>query len=303
MNRRKTTGIVVSAVLAVLGALLLFLFVNGKGSSDVASQPVTTIQTADVWIAKTAIPQGTPIETLTSAKLIEKRTVPVAGLAPGADTFKPELLGGKITAQPIFSGETVIEAKFQSVEDAVSSEITPGQVAVSLILPAERMAGVGLLKDETVGIVSTFVANNTLQNVSHITFHKVRIIGKPTPWGAPPAPPASTPEGQAPAPAAPYTGQLQVTLSVSAPDAERLIFLNQFGTINLIREPQSAKEDGTKLVQFDNFYQETAGSKSPLATTTTVAGQAAPAAGAAPVAPAAGVSAKPSTVPPTTVKK
>jgi pilus assembly protein CpaB len=304
MNRRKTTGIVASAVLAVLGALLLFMFVSGKGSSDTAAQPVTTVQTAQVWVAKAAIPAGLTADQLVASKLIEQKTVAITEVTLGTDTFNPQLLSGKITAQPIFMGEKLIEAKFQSVEDAVASEITPGQVAVSLILPAERMAGVGLLKDETVGIVSTFAANDTLKNVSHVTFHKIRIIGKPIPWGAPAAPPATTVEGQAPVAPAPYTGQMQVTLSVTSADAERLIFLNQFGTINLIREPLSAKEDGEKLVQFDNFYQQTAGSQTPSTTAVPTGVGAAPAAGAPTTVKAGGVAVKPSTtVVPTTVKK
>ncbi len=269
MNRRKTTGIVASAVLAVLGALLLMMFARGKSSSTAAAPAAPVEAMANIWVAKGDLPQGQSIETLRTAQLIEQKSVPVSQIkAVGADAFNVDLLAGKITAVPIFTGEELIEAKFQSVEAAADSAITPGQVSFSFLLPAERMAGVGLTPDETVGVVGSFGANDTFQNVVHIAMHKIRIIGKPTPWGVTPVPVAAgAPATVAPAPS--FTGQLfLVAVSLSAPDAERLIFLNQFGTINLIREPLSAKEDGTKLVQYDNVYEPTNGSRSaPIPTT------------------------------------
>jgi pilus assembly protein CpaB len=300
VNRRKTTGIVASAVLAVLGALLLVLFLKGRGTTQAA---VTTVPepTVKVWVAKTDIAQGVTVESLRKDKLIEEKDMPKSQLSFGADTFAIDQMTNKITAQPIYQNDQLIEAKFQSTEEAVSSVIPSGQVAISLIIPAERMAGIGQQQNELVGIVATFGANGTSGNVSHIGFHKIQIIGKPVPWGAAAAAaaPAATPGQPAPA-APPYTGQMQVSLAVSAPDAERLVFLNQFGTLNLFREPQNAKEDGTRLVTFDNFYEQTVGSKAAPAPSTTVAG--APAPGAA-VTPAAGVAATPAAKPgaPTTV--
>ncbi len=291
MNRRKTTGIVASAALAVVGALILIMFVKGRGATNTASDATaTTVPTRKVWVVKTDIGKGVPIEQIRGAQAIEQKDLPITDVIPGADGFDANALTNKITAQAIFAGEQLIEVKFQSIEDSVDQDITPGHVALSLILPAERMAGIGLVPNETIGILGSFAQSPQYGDVTHHAFHKVRIIGKPVPWGAVAAPVASAPptEGQAinTVPAAQFTGQMQVTLSVSAPDAERLVFLNQFGTLHLLREPASAKEDGTKLVVEQNIYEVTGGSQDPAlraaaGTSTTVAGAPTTKAGAA----------------------
>jgi pilus assembly protein CpaB len=268
VKNRKSTGIIASAVLAVLGMLLLFVFVKGKGDPvpapvpEAANAAVGTEAVVWVYKAKQEIPKGSP--GLTVKPLLERQQVPRSQLLPGADAdleFFIDSIDSKITASPIFANQQVTNGMFESPEAAAAAALPPGQVAVTLILSGDRVAGIGKESDESVGIVASF-ANGESGAVTHLAMHKIKIIGRPIPFGAPAAPP--TPGVPDPG-TSNFLGQVQVTLAVSAPDAERLIFMNQFGIVHLIKEPATAIEANTKPIQLGNVYKPTSGSRAPEA--------------------------------------
>jgi pilus assembly protein CpaB len=313
VKNRKSTGIIASAVLAVLGMLLLFVFVKGKGDPAPAVPPDAAAAAAGtepvVWVykAKQEIPKGSP--GLIAKPLLERVQVPRSQLLPGADAdleFFIDSIDSKITATPIFANQQVTNGMFESPEAAAAAALPPGQVAVTLILSGDRVAGIGKESDESVGIVASF-ANGESGAVTHLALQKIKIIGRPIPFGAPPA---SVAPGVADTGTSNFLGQVQVTLAVSAPDAERLIFMNQFGIVHLIKEPATAIEAGVKPIQLGNVYKPTNGSKAAVADEAAIEGEAvasttkvAPTTKAAPAPTTAAAPAPSSAVPTTVVAK
>jgi pilus assembly protein CpaB len=308
VNRKKSTGIVASAVLAVFGMLLLVMFAKGRGDNAeakaaAAAAPVEAQKW--VYVASIDIAKGTSGEGVEPQVARVQR--PASQVVVGADAdvdFKIETIRGKLTAVPITKNQQITNAMFESTEAAASAALPAGKLAVTLIIPGDRMAGIGKNPNETVGVIASF-AGAEGGSVSHITMHKVQIIGRPLPFGvAPPTTVAGAPEAGG---TTSFLGQVQVTLAVEAADAERLIYMSQFGIIHLVLEPLSASELNTKLVTQANIYAPT-GATSALEdqkATTTVKAVAAPAVAAPAVAAPAAAAAAPTTVPgaPTTLKK
>ncbi len=311
MNRKKSTGIIASAALAVFGMLLLFMFAKGRGdnaeqAAQAAAAPSEPL--INVFVASVDIPKGVPGETVETQ--LKKIQVPQSQLVVGANAdldFKVETIRGKLTAEPISANEQITNVMFESTETAASAALPPGKVAVTLIVPGERVAGIGRLNNETVGVVASF-AGAEGGSVTHFALHKVQIVGRPMPYGGAPAP--TTVAGQPDVGATSYIGQVQVTLAVNSPDAERLIFMNQFGTIHFVSEPLTAKEGNEKIVNQENIYQPAGSSSAAEVKATTTVPNAEPTTKPAPAAAPASVAgaAAPTTaagIPtaPTTVKK
>ncbi len=296
MNRKKS-GIIASAALAVFGMLLLFMFVKGRGNNaeaQVKAAAVPTEPMKNVWVAKVDIPKGVSGESI--LPLLEKVQRPESQVPAGADSdtvFKIDNIKTKWTNAPILKTAVISDALFESTADATAAALPPGKLAVTLILPGDHMAGVGRLTNETVGVVASFGGQEG-GNVTHLALQKVQIIGRPTPFGG--VAPATVP-GQPDTGPTSYVGQVQVTLAVDAADAERLVYMNQFGIVHLVQQPLTSKEDGTKLVRFENIYVPTNGTNAVTGPSTTIAGQAGATTGAAAGAPAAGAAVAPTTKP------
>jgi pilus assembly protein CpaB len=85
-------------------------------------------------------------------------------------------------------------------------------------------------------------------DTTHLELHKiavtnVQVAGQPAD--------AAAPTGEVPAA---IGGKYLVTLAVTAPQAEQVVFTAQKGTIWLSAEPQGAPTDGTKVVDRGNVY-------------------------------------------------
>ena len=273
MNRRKTTGIVASVALALLGSIVLFKVVSAKSET---AAPIAVEPTVQVWVAARDIPKNTPAAQLQAAGLVVTKQVKTTDRQADAVTDL-NVIADKVSADPIYLGDQILLGRFISLERARSSSIEPGKISTTLILSADRIGGVAA--GDTVGIIATFAPNGAIaaapSGVSHLALHKVPVLSL-VPFGVAAAP--TTVAGADPnAPLA--AGQYAVTLAVEGPDAERLVFISQFGIINLVNEPLEAGETNTKLVTFDNVYTPTPQSAVPvttqplpLAPVTTVAG-------------------------------
>jgi hypothetical protein len=257
------------------------MFAKGRGDSAAqqakeAAGPVEVqkwVYVAAIDIAKGT--QGDVVETQ-----VTKVQRPASQVVVGADAdvdFKIETIRGKLTSAPIAKNAQITNAMFESTEAAASAALPAGKLAVTLILPGDRMAGIGKLPNETVGVIASF-AGAEGGSVTHIALHKVQIIGRPIPFGAVAAAP-TTVAGQIDPGTSSFQGQVQVTLAVNAEDAERLVFMNQFGIVNLVLEPLSANEGNTKNVTMENVFDPTDGTSAledSKKTSTTLAGKTAP---------------------------
>lgn len=238
---RRIVAAVAAVLLALVGAVLLLSYVSGADRRAAAG-----MQTTPVLVATAAIPKGTPaakVSDLAVLKSLPRTAVPTGTLSSVAQ------VNGKVTTANIQPGEQLFAGDFADPK----SLLAPGQVKVpkgmqqvSVLLESRRVLGGHLSAGSTVGV---FIS---VKGQTHLTLHKVLVTAV---QGAAPAAPPTT-DGSTTAPAQPaFTGNVMVTLALMAPDAEKVVFASESGTIWLSLEPASAQEGGTRIVTPENVFK------------------------------------------------
>ncbi len=135
MNRRRVL-LVVAAVIAALGTLLVFLYVRGADTR--ADQRYAAVQVLRVV---KQIDSGETIDAAQAAGKIETSSVSQKDLLPGALTgIDP--VAGKVAITAIYPGEQLVSSKFGATGSTNGLAIPEGKIAMSVDLtdPA-RVAG------------------------------------------------------------------------------------------------------------------------------------------------------------------
>ncbi|MDH2416751.1 Flp pilus assembly protein CpaB [Nocardioides sp. CER19] len=136
MERRRIL-VVAAALVAALGAVLVFMYVRG---ADTRAQD--QFQTTDVLVATQPIQTGETIEAASSAGKITKKAVANNSLLP---EYQVDLsaLAGKVALTTIYPGEQIISSKFgTTAAPATLLQIPDNQIAISVNLTdTARVAG------------------------------------------------------------------------------------------------------------------------------------------------------------------
>lgn len=238
MNSRILAS-VAAAVLAVAGTFLLIAYTNGAEQRALAG-----VQTAEVLIISAAVPAGSPADVVLQSAT--KQAVPAKAL-PADAVSDPAAISGLVTTVDLVPGEQLLSTRFR---DPATSP-TPGTVAVpagmqevSILLAPQRSVGGRLQAGDTVGV---FVSLKAPAEVTHLTLHRVLVTAvQGTPAVADPA------SGESPGVA---SEDLMVTLALTAADAEKVVYAQEFGTIWLSDEPSTAGQEGTRELTREGIYK------------------------------------------------
>lgn len=136
MERRRIL-VVAAALVAALGAVMVFLYVRG---ADTRAED--RFQTTDVLVATQPIQVGETIEAASNAGKITKKPVTNDSLLPDHQVDL-SALAGKVALTPIYPGEQIIASKFGTAVAPTSAlQIPDDKIAISVNLtdPA-RVAG------------------------------------------------------------------------------------------------------------------------------------------------------------------
>ncbi|GAB4007747.1 Flp pilus assembly protein CpaB [Nocardioides ultimimeridianus] len=159
MDRRRLL-LVVAAVIAVLGVLLVFVYAHGADARAAKKYSAT-----QVLVAKSEIEPGESFEDAFKAGKFELESVAASQELPGA-TSDSAGFDGKVALTTIYAHEQLIPAKFGSVDDV--------QAATTLPIPAGKLAISVLIKDD--GRVGAFLRAGAQVSV---IFTKLDLTGKP----------------------------------------------------------------------------------------------------------------------------
>ncbi|CUR53960.1 putative SAF domain [metagenome] len=223
---RRGILLTVAAIIAALGTLLVFLYVNG--ADDRAAEPFDTV---DVLRAVKVIEPGETVEDAQTAGKFELQPVPQNQVLAGslADTTS---LSGKVATTTIIPGEQIIASKFGGTAEASVLPIPKGMMAISVNLtdPA-RVAGflspgsqVSIFVSGTIKFKDNAAADLPL---TRMLLPKVQVIGV-----------GSTSPGQTTTTAADGTATTEVlpnallTLAVTKDQAERIIYCATNATLS-----------------------------------------------------------------------
>jgi pilus assembly protein CpaB len=255
MKNRIISG-VAAVLLAVIGTVLLVGYVNGAEQRAFAGT-----ETRDVLVVNTPVAAGTPSEEALLSTTTE--AIPAKALADGVVT-DPAQISGLVTTVELVPGEQLLQSRFINPADvqggSTEVEVPAGMQEVSILLEPQRMVGGRLDPGDTVGVFIS-LGSGTLQPpvpVTHLTMHKVLVTavqGLPAPVEGETVE-GETADGEGVDDAAGIpASSLIVTLARSAPDVEKLVFAQEFGTIWLSKEPAGATEEGTRELTQEEIYK------------------------------------------------
>ncbi|MFT4286827.1 Flp pilus assembly protein CpaB [Nocardioides sp.] len=174
MERRRIL-VVAAALVAALGAVLVFLYV--RGADNRAEEEYDTTQVLVVATGAAPIQPGETFEAAQQAGKIVAAAVTNNSLVPGFLT-DGSALSGQVALQAIYPGEQIIASKFgTSVVPQSSLQIPEGQMAISVNLsdPA-RVAGF-VVPGSNVAIYASGTDKATNDPLTALLLPQVQVIG------------------------------------------------------------------------------------------------------------------------------
>ncbi|GAA3639263.1 Flp pilus assembly protein CpaB [Microlunatus ginsengisoli] len=250
--KRRILAAVAALVLAAVGATTLYLYVHRADQRAMAG-----LQTAQVLVVEKPIAKGTPADQLT--RQVASKELPATAIAPGSVTSLDQVKGLVATAD-LQPGEQVLASRFANaatMTDGQSAPVPKGLQEVSVQLDQQRALGGNIVPGDTVGVFFSIEVEypnnkaNPKDDLTHLTFHRVlvtRVQGGLAPVAH------STDAGSAPAPM-PEGQSVMVTLAVTAPQAEKIVFTAEKGSIWLSKENADADPSGAQIVREEGLYQ------------------------------------------------
>lgn len=238
MNRRKIL-LLLAAMIAALGTLLVFLYVQGA-----EGRAKDEFESVEVLVATQDIEQGESFDE--AASKFAKQDVPKDSVLDGAQT---DLAGleGLVALTPIYAGEQVITAKWGGSVDITSSvlDIPEDKVAASVNLsdPA-RVAGFVNPGSEVAILVSVDEGRYTRTLLNRIT---VLGVGSTSTISTT----KKTEEGETTA----EIPQTLMTVAVSQKEAEKLLWGASFGELSFALVTEDSKLTKTQAVNEPNLFR------------------------------------------------
>lgn len=243
MDRRRIL-VIAAAIVAALGAILVFVYVQG---ADNRAQD--QFKTTEVLVAKAQINAGESIEQATQAGKIDKKAIVNDALVPGyqADT---SALTGEVAQVSIYPGEQIIASKWGKTTAPVTAlQIPSGKMAISVNLtdPA-RVAGF-VQPGSNVSIFMQGSDPKKGQPFSQLLLPDVTVIGVGS--TTPVATTTTQPSG------AQTTEQLPrtlLTLAVDQSEAQKVLFASTNGALAFALLPDGTSAKPQAPTTFDNLF-------------------------------------------------
>jgi pilus assembly protein CpaB len=264
--KRTYIGVLVAVVLSLVGTGILVAFVRGAEDRALAGQ-----ETVEVLVVREHVERGTAAEELDGLVISER--IP-AKVRPSDSVASLGDLEGKVATVDLVAGEQLLAARFAEpaqLEAENDTEVPEGLQEVTISLSPDRAIGGRIAPGDTIGLFASFslddkrdeeqVANEEqeylrqeLTETTKMILHKLLVTNIQVEQ-LPKAQPESE-DGQPTGPNLAPTGNLLVTLAVDVPQAERIVFSAEHGTIWLSAQDEDADESGSRLRTPRNIYDD-----------------------------------------------
>ena len=264
--KRKILGIGAAVILAVLGTVALVAYVQSAKNDAVSGE-----QPVPVYVVTKPIPQSASAAEIKKAvKLVQ---VPVRLRAQDAIADLSAISEDDVAAVELNAGEQLLTNRLVKAKSLTKVDAPTGLQEMTVALDPERAVGGELTAGDTVGIVISFdpfdldnsapdqTSTTTADakktpNMTHLTFHKVLVTSvqfDQSEYQDPSQSSDSQPISQEVTNRAPRN-QLLVTLALTSPQVEQVVFAAEFGHIWLTSENAGADETGTRVVTLGGVY-------------------------------------------------
>jgi pilus assembly protein CpaB len=234
MNRRRVLAIVAAVLLTVFGVVVIIAYVNA--AEDRAQETAGLVR---ILVAAEEIPAGTPAPELEGR--VAPREVP-RSFRPEDPVTNIEELGRKETVERILEGEPIVERQFGepgSTPPPGQPQLDEGREVITLTLEAQRALGGEVAAGDLVGVI---VSLDDIGGDGETPIDETGGTGAGGQGcGETGMVLARVEVTDVSGAADPETGEaggnaVTVSLNVDQPDAERLAFAAEYGSIWLTRQ-------------------------------------------------------------------
>lgn len=272
--RRKLIGIVTAVVLATLGTVALVAYVQQAKDDAVADEAEVT-----VLVLTETVRQGAPADEIADA--VTPTAMPVRLQAPDALTTVDQI-GDLVSAVELRAGEQLLASRLVEAEQLVRVDVPAGLQEITIGLDPERALGANVEPGDVVGVLLSFEpfemstsgepvsadtnadagvdAPTKTPNMTHLALNEILVTGVQLSQSdrdrvAEVSSSDDDAELAATATVAEAPGeQVLITLAVSAPEAEQIVFAAEFGSVWLTGQNAATDAAGSRIVTLAQAY-------------------------------------------------
>lgn len=257
--RNRLFAAAAALVLALVGTVVLLSYVQGADRRAIAGA-----ETVPVLVVTSPVTAGTAGGALGTSVALKQ--VPSSLVAAGAVTDVASL-SGRTAAVDLQPGEQVLDSRFVSPEQQKAQglvAVPTGMITTTVLLTPERAVGGAVAAGDT---VSVFISQGSAGGLTHLQLHAALVtavqgaasVAALTGTSSTAATGTAATGAAGVTPAASIstlpTSSLMVTLALAPPDAERLVWGVEHGTLWLAREKVGTPDGGTKVLDSAKVYQ------------------------------------------------
>ncbi|AUZ35458.1 pilus assembly protein CpaB [Arthrobacter sp. PGP41] len=240
--KSRLLGGLAALLLAVVGAILLFIYVQGASARAQAG-----LEPVNVLVVKEQVPAGTKSSDLAGKLRVE--SIPKSAVPEGALTTLDQQ-EGKVTAVGLEPGEQLLATRLVDPRDLAPGTVPvpEGLEEVTLLLSPERILGGRLEAGDTVTIYSSFDKED---GQTGLLFHDVLITAVQK---APPASKNNSSSGSADQAVEMPSGSAFITFARSDAEASKLIYSAEFGKLWLAKQTDSTVKTTPPVTKFGGLF-------------------------------------------------
>ena len=219
-------------------------------------------ETSEVYVVQKEIAAGTAAANFGDS--VVKKTVPKSTVASDSVTTLAEL-GQKVSAVGLVPGEQLLATRMVDPAQLLGPGRAPvpsGLQEVTVKLPIDRVVGGSLKAGDTVGVIISYAANDTVPDQTKLTFHQVLVTAVQNSSGAvaqdqttATTETASDGSLNSNTSAAQPAGGYFVTVARSAVDVEKIVHAIEFGKVYLSKETESSTQDNSGVMERVRVFQ------------------------------------------------
>ena len=215
--RRRTIAIIAAVVLALAAAGLVVWYVSSLRNEETVAEP-----TQIVLVATADLPARATGEDIVANNLIERKTVVISSVAPGALSNESQLQGMVLTV-PVAKGQQILQSQLGApAEQSLSYRIKTGMRAVSIAVDRRNAVGGAIKEGDRVDVIATFDAGEFSAGADDPADHLIHTAAAAGRRGPPPRPRSATTPNESGHGSLAGRGRQNQGSHRARPDADRL---------------------------------------------------------------------------------
>lgn len=213
MFKNRVIAVIVAALLAVIGAILVFAY-----ASNAERRALEGVELRPVLVVTEFVPAGTPAADLGTSVAV--RELPALAVAEGT-VSSVEALDDRVAAADLLPGEQVFDARFVTQDDSAAS-VPEGTQQLSFSLPTQRAVGGTVQAGDLVGVFVSIATADGLPS-TQLLFDGVQVLQV---------------QGGVSDDGTEVTENVTVTVAVTAEQARSIVYSLEYGSVWLTEQPK-----------------------------------------------------------------